>query len=106
MITIIDAVERKNSKGETFTSLILSGGVEMVKSQNNKFYATVRKCSVPSTLDLPVAKSMIGEKMSGSIIKKPCEPYIYTTPKGEDIELEFTYEFVQETSNYAETILG
>ena len=78
----------------------------MVKSKENKFYATVRKCSVPCTLELAVAKSMVGEKMEGSIIKKPCEPYLYTNPKGETIELEFTYEYVQETSNYVETILG
>jgi len=69
MVTVIDAVERKNSKGEPFTAFILTGGVEMVKSQKGKFYATVRKASVPSTIDISMAKRVIGQKMPGSIIK-------------------------------------
>lgn len=36
---------------------------------------------------------MIGEKLNGTIIKKPTEPYIYITPEGEKVEMEFTYEY-------------
>lgn len=104
MVTVIDAVERKNSKGETFTALILTGGVEMVKSQNGKFYATVRKASVPSTLEQSLAKRMIGQKMPGLIIKKPCEPYPYKTQSGEEIEIDFTYEYSAEAGSVEESI--
>ena len=52
MVRIIDVVQRRNSNAETFTAFILSGGGEMVKSQKGKFYATARKASIPSTLDL------------------------------------------------------
>lgn len=106
MITIIDAVERKNSKQESFVALILSGNVEMVRSQNGKFYATTRKASVPSTLSLDLAKKMVGQKMNGQIIKKPCEPYMYTTDKGEEIELDFTYEYTDEAANLTEEVFS
>ncbi|MBK9282763.1 MAG: hypothetical protein IPM51_00405 [Sphingobacteriaceae bacterium] len=104
MVTIIDAVERKNSKDEVFTSFILSGGVEMVKSQKGKFYATTRKASVPCTLSLKVAKQMIGQKMTGSIIKKVCAPYLFKTQSGEEIEIEFTYEYSEEGTTIEESV--
>ncbi|MGE0567071.1 MAG: hypothetical protein AB7O73_03915 [Bacteroidia bacterium] len=106
MITIIDAVERSNSNGEKFVSLILTGGLEMVKSASGKFYATARKASVPCTLELKVAKTMIGTKMPGNIVKRPCEPYIYTTPKGEEIELSFTYEYTETNSELEEALFS
>src|SRR5687767_3540296 len=104
MVTISDAVERKNSLGETFTALILTGGVEMVKSQKGKFYATARKASVPSTLELPVAKTMIGQRMGGTIIKKTCVPYMFKTQSGEEIEIDFTYEYSDESASVEETV--
>jgi hypothetical protein len=104
MVTVIDAVERKNSTGEVFTAFILTGGVEMIKSQKGRFYATIRKASVPSTLALVVAKKMIGQKMPGSIIKQPCEPYVYKTQTGEDIELCFTYEYSEQATTMEESV--
>lgn len=104
MVTVIDAVERKNSTGEVFTAFILTGGVEMIKSQKGKFYATVRKASVPSTLTLAIAKKLIGQQMPGSIIKQPCEPYPYKTQSGEEIELCFTYEYSEQATSMEESV--
>ena len=104
MVTIIDAVQRKNSNGEAFTALILSGGVEMVKSQKGKFYATTRKASVPSTMDISIAKQMVGQRLGGSILKKVCEPYLFKTQGGETIELDFTYEYSDEATSMEESV--
>ena len=104
MVTVIDAKERKNSDGETFTALILTGGVEMVKSQKGKFYATTRKASVPCTMEFAIAKKMIGQQMEGSIIKKLCEPYMYKTQTGEEIEIDFTYEYSAEAGSIEESV--
>ncbi len=107
MVTVIDALERANSQNEKFTALILSGGLELVKSEKSgRFYATVRKASIPSTLDFEHAKSLIGSKIPGTIKRVPCEPYSYVTESGEEILLEFTYEYVEDESNVAETVLG
>ncbi len=102
MIIISDALERKNKDGETFISLIVSGGLEMCKSKDGKWYATTRKASVPCTLDLALAKQMIGTKMNGSIIKVPCEPYMYKTTTGEEIELAFNYQYTEEVATSLE----
>lgn len=104
MVTIIDAVQRTNGQGEAFTVFILTGGVEMVKSQKGKFYATVRKTNVPCTLEYLVAKQMIGQKLPGSIVKRPCDPYAFTTQTGEEIELDFTYEYTEESNSVEEAI--
>ena len=107
MVQIIDVVERTNNKGEKFNSFIISGGVEMIKSSSSgKFYATTRKTSIPCTLDAKLAKSMIGTKMPGSIIKRPCEEYEYTTPKGEQIVLNFTYEYSEASDNMEENVFS
>ena len=106
MVTVIEAVERKNSNGDKFTALILTGGVEMVKSQKGKHYATVRKASVPSTIDLQIAKRLIGQQMPGSIVKKICEPYKYKTQGGEEIEIDFTYEYNEAATSIEESVFN
>ena len=106
MITIIEIAERKNQQGETFTALILSGGIELVKSKQNKYYATTRKCSIPSAIDFKLAKTMIGQTFPGTIVKKPTEPYLFTTQTGEKIELDFSYEYSEETSNFEENVFN
>ncbi len=106
MVTVIEAVERKNSNGDAFTALILTGGVEMVKSQKGKYYATARKASVPSTIDLNIAKRMVGQQMPGSIIKKLCDPYKYKTQSGEEIEIDFTYEYNEVATSIEESVFN
>ena len=106
MVTITDAVERKSSKGEAFIALILTGTVEMVKSQVGKFYATVRKASVPSTLPLELAKKMIGQRMNGKIIKVPCDPYMYKAEDGSEIELNWNYQFTDDAENLTEEVFS
>lgn len=107
MVTIINAVERKNSKGEPFVALILTSGVEMVKAKStNKFYATVRTASVPSTLSLKLAKEMVGQRMKGMIIKNPCDAYMYKTHSGEEIELTWSYVYTDEAESLSEEIFS
>lgn len=61
----------------------------MVQSQQNgRFYATVRKCTVSTTFDDKVAKSLIGTQLLGRIVRVECEPYEYTLEStGEVISL-------------------
>lgn len=107
MVTITQAVIRKNSKNEEFVALILTSGVEMVKAKStNKFYATVRTASVPSTLSLELAKEMVGQRMKGMIVKNPCDPYLYKTHSGEEIELTWSYIYTDEPENLTEEVFS
>mgnify|MGYP000315146524 CR=1 FL=1 len=57
MVTITSYVPRTRKDGTTFIALEITGGVELVQSSNTgNFYATVRKCTIPSTFDENIAK--------------------------------------------------
>ena len=95
MVTIIGIENKQNSKGETFTALILQDGLTMVQSKSTgRFYATAQKTSITSTFDEQTAKSLIGTKLTGKIEKVSCEPYEYIVKEtGEMIILNHTWSY-------------
>ena len=96
MITISGYALRKSNDGKQFISLQLQGDVEMVQSmQTGKFYATSKRCSMPSTFSEDVAKGLVGTRMAGTIERVQCEPYDYTVPEtGEVVALAHSYEYI------------
>lgn len=99
MVTIIDFKSYENSNtGENFNSLVIQGGIEMVKSkETGRFYATARKTTIPSTFDEATCKALIGQTMPGNVKKVETEPYDYTVEStGEVIQLSHRYEYVEE----------
>ena len=95
MVTVIDLRTAKNNLGEEFTTLVLQGPPVAVQSkETGRFYITARKCSIPCTFDLVMAKAMIGQQMPGTIDKVPCEPYDYVVPEsGEIVQLDFSWAY-------------
>ncbi len=108
MVTIIGTELKKNSKGETFSTLVLQDGLQMVQSKTTgRFYATARKVSITSTFDEQTAKSLIGTKMPGSIEKMPCTPYDYVIKEtGEVVTLENTWIYNPTPASVEEHVLG
>ncbi len=105
MVTIVNYKKRLSSEGKEFYSLILQGGIEMVRSaETGNFYATVKQCSISSTLTEEGCKAVIGEKLPGKIQKVLCEPYEYTIQDtGEVIELSHRWQYVEDTATVIET---
>lgn len=96
MVIVSDYFEKINSKtNEPFVLLELSGGLELVQSQNTgKFYATARKCRIPSTFNADVAKLMVGQQVDGDIVRVESDPYEYTNKTtGEIITLAHSYAY-------------
>jgi hypothetical protein len=95
MVQVIGFNIRKNKEGEHFIALDLMGSLELVQSQNTgKFYATARRCSIPSTFEEEIAKMMVGSRIEGDIVRVPCEPYDYTVRRtGEVVKLGYTYAY-------------
>ena len=95
MVTVTGFAERQRKDGNTFITLELTGGVELVQSQTNgRYYATVRKCSVPSTFDSKVAEAMVGQRIDGDIVKVIVEPYDFTNPRtGEVMQLQHSWAY-------------
>lgn len=98
MVTIINYKERVTKEGESFFVLELQSGVQMVKSkQTGKFYVTAKRATIPSTFNEAICKSLIGNKMPGTIEQVKTEPYEYTIKEtGEVIELDYRYEYQEE----------
>ena len=76
MVTITNFYELERKDGSKFISLELTGQAELIQSQNTgKWYATVRRCRIPSTFDANIAQSMIGQRLPGEILRTICDPY-------------------------------
>jgi hypothetical protein len=96
MVIVSDYIEKvSTTTGESFVLLELSGGIELVQSQNTgKFYATSRKCKIPSTFSVDVAKLMVGQQIDGNVVRVETEPYEYINKvTGEMIVLAHSYAY-------------
>ncbi|RYF37894.1 MAG: hypothetical protein EON97_00400 [Chitinophagaceae bacterium] len=98
MVTVTNYHVRQRRDGTNFIVLTLSGGLEMVQSQSSGAWkAMVRKCQIPSNLDEPTAKLVIGTQMPGNIVRVQSDPYEYTDKQtGETITLSHSYSFQPE----------
>jgi len=98
MVRVSNYECRNTQDGKQFFVLILQGDVELVQSnETGKFYATVKKASLPCTFDELICQALIGKELAGSIDKVECEPYEYTnTNTGEVLYLTHRYEYVAE----------
>ena len=106
MVTFKDFAICQTKDGREFIALILQGGLSLVQSkQTGGFYATVKQCSVPSTFDEFTAKSMVGERVPGSVQKKQCEPYEFISKTtGEIMQPEYRWVYVPEGASAEEAI--
>ena len=100
MVTVTNYSTRVRKDGTTFIALEISGGVELVQSNNTgKFYATVRKTSIPSTFDEAIAKGLIGSQMKGDVVRVQVDPYDFVDKRsGEIIKLQHSYAYQPEGS--------
>jgi hypothetical protein len=99
MVTISAFHEVERKDGTKFISLELTGQAELIQSQNTgKWYATVRRCRIPSTFDANIAQTMIGQRLPGEILKTICDPYDFTNPRsGEVMRLQHSYAYAQDS---------
>ena len=100
MVTVTNYTSRQRKDGSTFQVLELSGSVELVQSQETgKFYATVRKTTIPCTFDEAIAKGLVGTQLKGNIVRVTVDPYDFVNPKnGELIKLQHSYSYQPEGS--------
>lgn len=107
MVKVTDyRVFKNHETQEEFYALVLTGGLEVIKSKNTgKQYATIKKCSMPASFDEETCKALIGQEMQGRIDKVPCDEYEITDKKtGELITVNFTYQYVDEANTVEEAI--
>ena len=97
---------RKREDGKAFYSLILQGGIDLVKSRKtDRYYATIKKCSISSTFDEATCQASIGQQFSGSIQKQSCEKYSFVVKEtGEILELNYRWAYVPEGATIEEAV--
>ena len=95
MVQITNALERVKKDGSSFVVLEISGSAELVLSQTTqKWYVTLRKCTIPFTGTIDVARMLIGQKIDGEIVKVIVPPYEFTNPRtGEVLQLQHSYAY-------------
>jgi hypothetical protein len=95
MVTVTSYAVRKRKDGTNFIALELSGGLEINQSQTTgKMYATVKKCSMPSTFDELIAKTMIGQQIDGDVVRVETDPYEFFNKRtGEVMILQHAYSY-------------
>lgn len=100
MVTVTNYQTRVRKDGTTFQVLELTGGVELVQSQETgKFYATVRKTTIPCTFSEQIAQGLLGTQMSGDVVRVQVDAYDFKNPKsGEIIKLQHSYAYSPEGS--------
>ena len=69
--------------------------MRLIQSQNTgRFYATTRRCFIPSTFDIKTAEQFVGKQMPGKIVRVDSDPYDYEIHEtGETIRMAHTYEY-------------
>lgn len=107
MVTITNFYEAQRKDGSKFISLELTGSAELIQSQTSgNWYATVRKCRIPSTFDANVAQAMVGQRLPGEIVKVICEPYDFVNKQtGEVMKLQHSYAYTQDPAKQ-ENLIG
>ena len=94
MVQVTSYEIKQKKDGTSFITLQLTSSVELVQSQNGNFYATVRKCNIPSTLEESVAKMTIGQQIEGDIVRVAVEPYEFISKQtGEVMQLQHSYAY-------------
>ncbi len=81
MVTVTNYTSRQRKDGSTFQVLELSGSLELIQSQETgRFYATVRKTTIPCTFNESVAKGLVGTQMKGDVVRVQVDAYDFTNP--------------------------
>jgi hypothetical protein len=105
MVKVTNYAIRSTKDGKPFVSLELTSGLELVQSQETgRFYATVRKCFIPTTFDETVARTMIGTTLEGTLVRIEVAPYDFNNPDtGEVMKLNYSWGYLPEGAKQMST---
>ena len=106
MVTITGTEKRKNLLGIEFNVLILQGDLEVaVSKETGKPYMTARKTSIPCTFDEVMAKTLIGQKLPGTVERIEVKGYDFVIPTtGKKIKLTHSFQYSKEPATVMEVV--
>ena len=100
MVTIVNCKEVETAEGKVFTSLEIQGDVRFVQSKvTDNYYLAADRTRISSALPLNFCRTLIGQKLPGTVEKVECEPYEYVNKEtGDAITLHHTFVYSPEES--------
>ena len=96
MVQVLEVVERTSSTGNTFRVVIVGSEAQVVFSKDGKPRVDSVKAGIPSNLPLQALQALIGSKLPGKIEKQECEPYTFIGSDGEEITLDYRWQYAAE----------
>lgn len=96
MVQVLEVVERTSSTGNTFRVVIVGSDAQVVFSKDGKPRVDSVKAGIPSNLPTEALKALIGNKLPGKIEKQECEPYTFIGNDGEEITLDYRWQYAAE----------
>ena len=97
MVQVLDVVERTNSvSGNTFRVVIVGSDAQVVFSKDGNPRVDAVKTGIPSNLPIEALQALIGSELPGKIEKQECEPYTFTGSDGEEVTLDYRWQYVAE----------
>ena len=96
MVQVLEVVERTSSTGNTFRVVIVGSDAQVVFSKEGKPRVDAVKAGIPSNLPIEALQALIGSKLPGKIEKQECEPYTFIGSDGEEITLDYRWQYVAE----------
>lgn len=96
MVQVLGVVERTSSTGNTFRVVIVGSDVQVVFSEEGNPRFDAVKTGIPSNLPIEALQALVGSKLPGKIVKQECEPYTFTGSDGEDVTLDYRWQYAAE----------
>ena len=96
MVQVLEVVERTSSTGNTFRVVIVGSDAQVVFSKDGNPRVDAVKSGIPSNLPIEALQALIGSKLPGKIEKQECEPYTFIGTNGEEITLDYRWQYVAE----------
>ena len=97
MVQVLEVLERTNSvSGNTFRIVIVGNDAQVVFSKEGNARIDAVKSGIPSNLPIEALQALIGSKLPGKIERQECEPYTFTGSDGEEVTLDYRWQYVAE----------
>lgn len=96
MVQVLGVVERASATGNIFRVVIVGSEMQVVFSKEGNPRVDAVKSGIPSNLPIEALQALIGSKLPGKIEKQECEPYTFTGSNGEDVTLDYRWQYVAE----------
>jgi hypothetical protein len=95
MVQIIGFEKKQSKTNESYSVLILQGEPEIMISKTSvRPYVSVRKTTIPCSLEENQAQALIGKELPCSMERVSCASFQLTLATGKKVKISSAYQFI------------